>query len=152
MLVFFSTDNFFFNVGFAVKLNEYCIRLENKRYQCTICGRTSLNMSNFRRHFSTHHSLRRFQCPECGKHFKRKDYLKLHMVAHQTSDVIGYTPKKIKWEFTAENKSIEMILIKIYHKSAWNCFDLWLNSRIYSVWKMFGIYLVCKKYLGIILF
>ncbi|XP_077292944.1 uncharacterized protein LOC143915980 [Arctopsyche grandis] len=66
----------------SLKKHNY-IHSNLKPYECKDCNMSFRDSSNLRKHQSKHSGVK-FVCPECGKCFERKSYLKVHLRIHNS--------------------------------------------------------------------
>ena len=64
-------------ISFLLKLQP--IPLEAGIWMCPHCSKTSSKAQNIQRHLVTHSSVKAFSCSYCGKSFKRRDVLNIHI-------------------------------------------------------------------------
>ena len=54
---------------------------------CHICHTKFTKISNLKRHLRTEHLRLRFNCPQCDKQFKRKEYLRKHQARTHSQEI-----------------------------------------------------------------
>ena len=65
---------------------------ETKRFNCDICGKSYINLSNLQGHIAIAHEGKTFNCDYCEKIFKSKDGLQLHVTGMDYSITGHGTP------------------------------------------------------------
>lgn len=53
---------------------------------CPVCGYSSIDIRNFKRHLLIHSGEHRFKCDICNRSFSRKEHLKRHAYIHIRND------------------------------------------------------------------
>ncbi|XP_070556264.1 zinc finger protein 665-like isoform X2 [Ptychodera flava] len=56
--------------------------LEDRTYECEVCGETFPLLSSLKTHLLTHSNIGPYECKDCGETFTQNDSLKTHMLTH----------------------------------------------------------------------
>uniref|UniRef100_A0A3B4B4Q2 C2H2-type domain-containing protein n=1 Tax=Periophthalmus magnuspinnatus TaxID=409849 RepID=A0A3B4B4Q2_9GOBI len=68
---------------------------EGRPHPCNICGRTFKAREQLRVHLNRHKGVRKFECTDCGYKFTRQAHLRRHSLVHKRTE--NYNPKERKF-------------------------------------------------------
>ena len=103
----------------------------DKQCVCPICGFRTLYKTNLTRHMANHSEAKPHKCEYCLKTFRRKDYLKQHILYHKDVTHPLYQPEAI---WTANIGSSEyMYFVPLFQKSYVVEFYDFVHVNVYEV-------------------